>query len=250
VTTISLLSMKGGVGKTTITLGLASAGWHRGDRVLVVDLDTQLNATMGLGTPIRRGVVMPTPWGSQVDVLALGPSPDQPAEISPTAGNSLRTSLTTLVGDYDTVVIDCPPALSGWTAQAVSVCDRALIVTEPGFFTLRGARRPLEAVSAIRRTANPRMGNPCIVLNRVRSTVAEHGLRGSELEAVFGPLVSEVVIPERFAIQQAQESGVPIHAWDSPSGRELSTIYDRLYEQASVKERPIDIPAESRGAKP
>ncbi len=244
MTTVSLLSMKGGVGKTTITLGLASAGWHRGDRVLVVDVDTQLNATMGLGTPIRANEVVPTQWGSRVDVLAFGFPRGQPDEALTAAGDSLRSFLAVLTPEYDTVVIDCPPALSGLTRQAISSCDRVLIVTEPGFFTLRGAQRPLEAVAAIRRTANPAMGNPIIVLNRVRSTVADHGLRESELEAVFGRLVSEVVIPERFAIQQAQEVGVPIHAWDSPSGRELSRIYDRLYEQVCVEVRPIDIPAE------
>lgn len=244
MTTISLISTKGGVGKTTITLGLASAGWHRGDRVLVVDLDTQFNATMGLGTQIRPGIVMPTGWGSQVDVLAIGSTPGQRAEPMTAARDSLRSSLTVLSPLYDTVVLDCPPALVGVTRQAIESCDRALIVTEPGCFTLNGAQRPLEAVATVRRTTNPTMENPRIVLNRVRSTVADHCLRGSQLEAVFGPLVSDVVIPERFAIQQAQEIGVPIHAWDSPSGRQLSRIYDRLYEQACVEVRPIDIPAE------
>lgn len=250
MSTVSLVSMKGGVGKTTLTLGLASAGWHRGDRVLVIDLDTQFNATMGLGSSIKPGVVMPTQWGSQVDVLALGASPSQPAGPLSRADDSLRSPLGALGTCYDTIVIDCPPAMSDWTRQAIAVCDQPLIVTEPGFFTLRGAQRALEAVAAIRRTTNPRIGNPSVVLNRVRSTVTEHCLRGSELEAVFGQLVNDVVVPERFAIQQAQEIGMPIHAWDSPSGRELSRIYDRLYEQVCVEVRPIDIPAESRGAKP
>ena len=78
---------------------------------------------------------------------------------------------------------------------------------------------------------NRTLAAPTIVLNRMRSTVAEHRHRAQELRAYFDRQVSDVEIPERNAIAQAEGAGMPIHAWDSPAGRELSERFDTLLDR-------------------
>jgi cellulose biosynthesis protein BcsQ len=70
-----------------------------------------------------------------------------------------------------------------------------------------------------------------LVLNRVRGTVAEHRQRVAELRDAFGNQVTDIEIPERNAISQAEAAGMPIHAWDSPAGHELSTLFDSLLDR-------------------
>ena len=224
---IALVSMKGGVGKTTVTLGLASAGWQRGDRILVIDADPLANATGVLATAdpgtasAEPGMPVPSRWGEQVHT-AVGFIPGEPCSVIDGDVRELRHA-------YDLVLIDSPPSLGELSLAALRAADVALIVTEPGFFSLQGAHRPLEAIAAIRRTENPHLGTATVVLNRLRSTIAEHAGCDIQLRAVYGQLVNATVIPERFAVQQAQALRVPLHAWESPAGRELSRVYDTLY---------------------
>jgi len=223
---IALVSMKGGVGKTTVTLGLASAGWQRGDRVLVIDADPLANASgvLGVAGPEDdRGSPAPSRWGTNVQV-ASGCIPGTPCSVADGSLPALRNA-------WDLVLIDSPPSLGELPRAALRCADIAVVVTEPGFFSLPGAHRPLEAIAAIRRTENPHLGTATIVLNRLRSTVPEHASSDIQLRAVYGQLVNATVIPERFAVQQAQALRVPLHAWDSPAGRELARIYDTLYDR-------------------
>jgi chromosome partitioning protein len=246
--TIAVTSMKGGVGKTTVTLGLASAAWKRGLRVLVIDLDPQSNATMGLNSPTPRftindvladarpGIaaeaVLETGWGPNVHVIAS----DRALEHRNVAEGKysslrLRASLATLPRQYDLVLIDCPPSLGELTRNALSAANKAVIVTEPGYFSLHGAAQAVEAVEVIRGATNPTLSTATILVNRARTTVADHRMRIQELREAYGPLVSAIMVPERNAIPQSEGAGIPIHAWDSPAGRELSGIFDTLYDQ-------------------
>ena len=104
-------------------------------------------------------------------------------------------------------------------------------MTEPGFFALRGAEQAVEAAEVIRSSTNPLMRPAAIVVNKARPSVAEQRMRIEELRVSYGNLVSEQVIPERNAIQQAEAAGMPIHAWESPAGAELSAIFDALYDE-------------------
>jgi len=132
---------------------------------------------------------------------------------------------------YELVVIDCPPSLGEMTRNALHAASQALVVTEPGYFALRGAQQAVEAIDLVRESSNRTLAAPTIVLNRMRSTVAEHRHRAQELRAYFDRQVSDVEIPERNAIAQAEGAGMPIHAWDSPAGRELSERFDTLLDR-------------------
>lgn len=227
MTVVALVSMKGGVGKTTIALGLASAGWQRGDRVLVVDADPLGNATGVLDARDPAADPGTGPWPSRWG-----------AGIEFEDGSVLRSSNQPMDVAHDIVIIDSPPSIGEVSMAALAAADVAVIVTEPGFFALQGAHRPLEAIAGLRRSHNAKLTMPTIILNRLRSTSAEHATCDLSLRAAYGQMVHATVIPERFALQQAQALRVPIHAWDSPAGRELSRIYDVLYDHLAAIPRP------------
>ena len=246
--TVAVLSMKGGVGKTTVALGLASAAWNRHWRTLVVDLDPQANASMGVGVldPAltvgdaladgRPGVaaeaIVPSTWGRGTDVLPSEPALEhRVAEAAPGSEQRLRTVLGGVGHRYDLVVVDCPPSLGEMSRNALHAASQALVVTEPGYFALRGAQQAVEAIDLVRESSNRTLQPPTIVLNRMRSTVAEHRQRAAELRDAFDRQVSDIEIPERNAIAQAEGAGMPIHAWDSPAGRELAALFDSLLDR-------------------
>ena len=245
---VAVLSMKGGVGKTTVALGLASAAWNRHWRTLVVDLDPQANSSMGVGlldpaltvgdalADGRPGVaaeaIVPSTWGRGVDVLPSEAALEhRVSEAAPGSEQRLRTILGGVGHRYDLVVIDCPPSLGEMSRNALHAASRTLVVTEPGYFALRGAQQAVEAIDRVRTSSNQALQSPMIVLNRVRTTVAEHRHRIAELRTAFDRQVSDIEIPERNAITQAEGAGMPIHAWDSPAGRELAGLFDSLLDQ-------------------
>lgn len=250
VPAIAILSMKGGVGKTTVTLGLASAAWKRGLRTLVIDLDPQANATMGLGVDspaltvndvladarpgTARDAVSRSGWGDRIDVIAAERALEfrnVPQGLS--SHLRLRTGLAALPLEYDLVLVDCPPSIGELTRNALAAVDAAIVVTEPAFFALHGAQEAIEAVEVARATANPGLRTANIVLNKVRPAVAEHRLRVAELREFYGAQVSDIVIPERNAIPQSEGAAMPIHAWESPAGTELARLFDSLLDEVA-----------------
>lgn len=244
----AVLSLKGGVGKSTVVLGLAGAAWARDLRVLVIDLDPQANATVALDPPPfaftvgdvlsdgRQGIaaeaIVPSGWGPRVDVL---PSEEAVAHRNRPEGadssTRLRVTLTGVTDAYDLVLLDCPPSLDELTRNGLAAADTALIVTEPGFFALQGATRALHAVEAARTSLNLRLRPTGILLNRVRSNLSEHRYRMEELRRVYGDLVLDCIIPERSAVQQAQGAGVPVQAWRSPGASEVIDAFDDLLDR-------------------
>lgn len=244
----AVLSLKGGVGKSTVVLGLAGAAWLRDLRVLVIDLDPQANATVALDPPpfaftvgdvladgrpgIAAEAIVPTGWGPSVDLI---PSEEAVAHRNrpegPDSATRLRVTLTGVVDDYDLVLLDCPPSLDELTRNGLAAAQSALVVTEPGFFALQGATRALHAVEAARTSLNLRLTPAGIVINRVRGNLSEHRYRIDELRAVYGDLVLDCVIPERSAVQQAQGAGVPVQAWRSPGASEVIDAFDDLLDR-------------------
>jgi cellulose biosynthesis protein BcsQ len=265
VHTVAVLSLKGGVGKTTVALGLASAALRRGVRTLVVDLDPQCNATSTLEpgdtsasihdvlqdpTPeTLRAAVAPSAWGDGVDVL-VG-SEDAEALNHPDPNESrlrrLREALRIareLDDDlpYQLVLLDCPPSLGQLTRSALVAADRALLVTEPTMFAVAGVQRAFEAVQNEREN-NPDLQPLGVVVNRVRPRSHEHQFRIEELRDIFGPLVMPVALPDRLAVQQAQGACMPIHEWGTPGAREVALAFNlvlaRVLRVSRSRRRPV-----------
>jgi cellulose biosynthesis protein BcsQ len=241
---VAVLSLKGGVGKTTVTLGLASAARHEQRRVLVVDLDPQANATAGLniqdvgyttsdvlydGRPgVALEAVTGTGWGSHVDAIAAERGLEHRAVPSgPDPVRRLQRALQGMTDRYDLILLDCPPSLGELTRNALFTASQAVVVTEPSYFAVQGAQQAVEAVKVAAQQGNAQLSVVAIVPNRTRASLSEHRYRLEELQSVFGATVT-APIPERTAIQQAQGAGVPIHDWKSTGARSAARAFDDL----------------------
>ena len=258
MTVIAVLSMKGGVGKTTVVLGLASSAWDRGLRTLVIDLDPQANATMALEpegavfttsdvlADARPGVaadaIVASSWDSRIDVLPSERSLEH-RNVSQGRNSSLRlrTALATVPREYELVLIDCPPSLGELTRNALSTADLAVIVTEPSHFSLHGAQEALEAVDVIAGTTNPGLRATAVVVNRFDPTDREHLLNLQRLGEAHGPLVYDPPIPDCSAIPQSQRAVSPLHSWNSPWSRETADIMDDLLDSLLPRKRQVRV---------
>jgi cellulose biosynthesis protein BcsQ len=254
MTVIAILSMKGGVGKTTVALGLASSAWDRGLRTLVIDLDPQANATMCLDptgavfttsdvlADARPGVaadaVVASGWDPRIDVL---PSERSLEHRNVSQGRNsalrLRTALATVPREYELVLIDCPPSLGELTRNALSTADVAVVVTEPSHFSLHGAKEALEAVEIISSTTNPGLRTAAVVVNRFDARDREHLLNLQRLGQAHGSLVYDPPIPDCSAIPQSQRAVSPLHSWNSPGSRDVADIMDDLLDTLLPRKR-------------
>jgi cellulose biosynthesis protein BcsQ len=241
---IAALSLKGGVGKTSVVLGLAGAAADAHLRVLVVDLDPQANATSALdpsATPfttsdvlfdgrdgVARDAIVPSGWDTLIDVLPSERALEHRAE-STGEGSTLRLrrALAGVTDHYDIVLIDCPPSLGELTRNALFAATQALVVTEPSFFAVQGAEQALEAISIVAANGNPQLRIAGVVANRVRPTLPEHTYRMDELRAAFGDLVLGG-LPDRSAVQQAQGACVPVQQWTSNGAGDISAALAKL----------------------
>jgi len=246
VPVISILSLKGGVGKTSVVLGLAGAATVRGMATLVVDLDPQGNATSLLATYDPKASVAdvlahPTKatietaltqceWEvepGEVDVL---PSSPGLIKFDSWTGQVFKPRLARaleVLDGYDLVLIDCPPSLGALTREALAAADLALVVTTPSYFGAQGVERAMAEIDEIRKTTNRKLKLAGIVVNRVRSVAEEHQFRSHELAQIYGrSAILKPPIPERIAVQQAEGFGQPVHLVRTAGGREVAEIYD------------------------
>jgi chromosome partitioning protein len=258
---LSVSSLKGGVGKTTVALGLASAALSRGLRTLVVDLDPQSDATTALGAtremklscaevlklPKHANVVkaiVASDWESpSVGVVDLLPGSPKVVEFdSPTPSKRdlwrLEEALSRVETEYDIVIVDTPPSLNGLTQLAWTASDRVLIVAEPSIFSVLAADRAMRAITEISKQTAGRLQPLGVLINRYIPASKEHQFRLAELEQLFGSDLLSVAIEEHSAVQQAQGAARPIHSWPgevaSNTGKSFELVLDKLFQSQSL----------------
>jgi cellulose biosynthesis protein BcsQ len=237
----ALLNQKGGVGKTTVTLGLASAAAQAGHRVLVVDLDPQGSSTWVLGhdpnadRPSAADVLGPnrapanilmSHWGLEIDLIPSSPSLQDHEAGKP---KRLRRALRQVASQYDAVLIDCPPSLGNLTMSGLIAADLALIVVEPAALGLRGIGAVADAVDEVWNTHNADLELAGVIVNKVPPISGEADRRYDELARIVGrKTIWQPSIPQRVIVNQAIGERRSIHSYGARSA-DVSEAFDKLW---------------------
>jgi chromosome partitioning protein len=258
---LAIANQKGGVGKTTTAINLATAIAANGETVLLVDLDPQGNASTGLGVPrtdratgsyrlLTEGIpVADAVRTTYVPGLSLVPAePDLAgAEIELVDFDRrefrLRDAIAPLrdAQSPSFVLIDCPPSLGLLTLNALVAADAVLVPLQCEFFALEGITQLIRTVDMVKRALNPTLSLQGIVLTMYdrRNNLSE--LVAADARAFFGTQVYETVIPRNIRISEAPSHGKPVLFYDfrSPGAQ----AYVRLAGEFLKRERALLEPA-------
>jgi chromosome partitioning protein len=201
---VAIANQKGGVGKTTtaINLGAALAAFDR--RIALVDFDPQANATSGLGVSGQKN------GANAYDVL-LGADPRE--ALQPTT----FPNLWLIRGDFDYVLVDCPPSLSLLTVNALTAADSVLVPLQTEYFALEGVRSLIESVERVRQSFNPDLEIEGILLTMYDERTNLARQVSDDIRKHFGDLVYDTVIPRNVRLGEAPSFGKPVLAYDIKS---------------------------------
>jgi chromosome partitioning protein len=229
---VAIANQKGGVGKTTTAVNLATALAASGDRILVVDLDPQGNASTGFGIGRDRREVTSyelllgdadleaAAISTAVPRLSLVPaSPDLAgAEIElsgrPQREFLLRKAVRSPMGNYDQVLIDCPPSLNLLTINALVAADRVLVPLQCEFYALEGLAQLTQTIERVRQALNPRLALHGVLLTMYDRRNNLCDLVAADVRGHFGEKVYDTVIPRNVRVSEAPSHGVPVLIYD------------------------------------
>ena len=258
---LALANQKGGVGKTTTAINLGTALAAIGERVLIVDLDPQGNASTGLGidrrnrscstydvlvgeAALREAVV-----STAVPRLHIAPSTMDLSglelEIGTTPGRAfkLRDGIGALNNnvspdaDYTYVLIDCPPSLNLLTVNAMAASDAILVPLQCEFFALEGLSQLLQTVEQVRSTLNPNLSIHGIVLTMFDSRNNLSNQVVADVRQFMGEKVYKTMIPRNVRISEAPSYGKPVLVYDLKCVG--SEAYLRLATEVIQREREL-----------
>lgn len=262
--TIACANQKGGVGKTTTVVNLASLLALSGERILLVDLDPQGNATSGLG--IDRASIERSSYDGIIDGVDLRDAIVRgsaegvdvvPASISlagaevELAGGAarerrLRRLLQPLVGDYDHIFVDCPPSLGLLTVNALTAADAVLIPLQCEYYALEGLTQLLATIDLVRDHLNPRLAIDGVVLTMADGRTNLSADVEDEARRHLDGTVYDTVIPRSVRLSEAPSHGRSIasYAPDSRGGLAYAALAAEFQVRSarSTGNRMVGIP--------
>ncbi len=230
----AIANQKGGVGKTTTAVNLAACLAEAGERILVIDLDPQANATSGLGDPRQRH-------------LDARPARRRPAARSRTGRRRSRTStscpskqelaaaaveLSALEGGERYLAdalaegpraattssfLDCPPAFGPLTVNALAAADRVIVPVQAEYYALEGLSQLLGSINLVKARLNPRLAVAGILLTMTDGRTRLSAEVEGELRRHFGDLVFTTTVPRSVRLAEAPSHGLPAIAYDRRS---------------------------------
>jgi len=227
---IAIVNQKGGVGKTTTCVDLASALRAKGKRVLLCDFDPQANATSGTGVDKTtanpsvyevliegvecRKAIVSTPYcdvlpatkslaGAGIEMIGI-----------PDREHLLAKALDTVSADYDFVLIDCPPSLELLTLNGLCAANSVLVPVQCEYYALEGLSDLLGTIRIVKRSLNPGIGLEGVVLTMYDSRTNLSMQVAEEVKRHFPGQVYATVIPRNVRLSEAPSHGKPIDAYD------------------------------------
>ena len=243
-------NQKGGVGKTMTTVNLAAGLAQIGRRVLVVDLDPQGNATMGSG--IDKRSLEPSVY----DVLLESASIAEARRPSPKGGydivganrelagaevelvgvdrrdKRLRGALAAVAGEYDVVLIDCPPSLSLLTLNGLACAHGVVVPMQCEYFALEGLSDLVNTIKQVHANINPELEVIGILRVMFDARITLQTQVSEQLKAHFGDRVFDTVIPRNVRLAEAPSYGMPGLVFD-PASKGALAFLDFAHEMAA-----------------
>ena len=245
---VAVANQKGGVGKTTTAINLAASVATRGYRVLLVDFDPQGNASSGVGYPKDRielsvydallgdvtlaDVIRPT----EITTLFVAPANTDlvGAEIELISVDRreriLADALAQVSGDYDYIVIDCPPSLGMLTLNALVAADGVVVPMQAEYFALEGLSALTSTIEKVRAAYNPGLTIDGVLFCMYDARTNLSGQVRGEVQEFFGEKVFETMVPRNVRLSEAPSHGKPAVLYDfrSPGAKSYLAVADEF----------------------
>ena len=239
---IAVTNQKGGVGKTTTSVNLAASLAETGRRILLIDLDSQGNATMGSGidkhdvektgyellmghVEIRAVIIRAEEAGYD---LLPGNSDLTAAEVEllnkDDRERRLRAALSYVQNDYDLIVIDCPPSLNMLTVNALAAAHGVLIPIQCEYYALEGLSALLDTIEQVRVSINPELDIEGLLRTMYDARNNLSNDVSAQLQEHFGEKLYRTIIPRNVRLAEAPSHGLPVLRYDKSSRGAISYL--------------------------
>ena len=269
--TIACANQKGGVGKTTTVVNVGTYLALAGQRVLIVDVDPQGNATSGLGVDRAgldltlyealtgaaelRDVIVATKIANLFIVPSSVGLAGAEMELAPTDQRERRLArlLATVVPDYDYLLLDCPPSVGLLTVNALTAADAVLIPIQCEYYALEGLTQLIATVNLVRDNLNPDLEIKGVVLTMFDGRTNLSADVAAEVRRHLGAAVFETIVPRSIRLSEAPSFGLPIalHRPDSKGAEAYAALAVELLARNGSKPdgQPSGTPAMSSEAR-